>query len=182
MVSVSLGLPYPLTGPDQFFWQGNDTHLPPIGFTTLELEGEVNVDNISIYWTPSPDCQLWLRQMLFSALRRAALEGQRLLTRLALRGSFVLGVQDERGPPLDGDVFRTRSANGFTLPSGDGHPGGTLDLWFWLAETLVIPPIPAPPPIVGPILGSNDLPMAAGPDGTGTKAGGAALRRKGARK
>jgi hypothetical protein len=61
VLSVSIGLPYPLTDDDQFFWPGNDTRQPVYGFTTLELASSVNVDNNSLFWTPAPSIQTWLR-------------------------------------------------------------------------------------------------------------------------
>jgi len=148
VLSVSIGLPYPLTEEDQFFWPGNDTRQPVYGFTTLELASSVNVDNNSLFWTPAPSIQNWLRGLLFPALKRAERGIDRLLVRLTLRGNFLLARQGSPELHLDGDVFRTRRPPGYSLPSGDGQRGGDLEVWFWLTEVAVTPPAnPGQPPI-----------------------------------
>lgn len=133
VLSVSLGLPYPLTDVDQFFWPGNDTRIPVVGFTTVDLAASVNVDDNSLFWTPSEECQEWMQKLLFPALRRAERGVDRLLARLTLRGSFLLAREPEREIHVDGDTFRTRKVPGYVVPSGDGRRGGTLDVWFWVA-------------------------------------------------
>jgi hypothetical protein len=132
VLSVALGLPYPLTDADQRFWA--DTRLMGrFGFTNLELAAEVTVDNSSLYWTPSPEVGSWLQQVLFQRLRQSRHDVERLLVRLSLRGNFLLG-ETSRQLHLDGEGFRSLDTPGYSLPSGDGHRGGTLDLWFWLQE------------------------------------------------
>ncbi|MBN8455401.1 hypothetical protein [Accumulibacter sp.] len=134
VLSVSIGLPYPLTDVDQFFWPGNDTRQPVYGFTTLELASRVNVDNNSLVWTPAKEVQTWLLSLLFPALKREGRGIDRLLVRLTLRGNFLLAPKGDPELHLDGDVFRTRRPPGYSLPSGDGRRGGDLEVWFWLEE------------------------------------------------
>ena len=132
VLSVSLGLPYPLTDTDRRFW--GDTRLfPTLGFTTLELTAAVNVDNSSLFWTPAEELTEWLKQGLLPRLQETQPGIDRLLVRLSLRGNFLLG-EKIRTLHLDGEVLRSESLPGYTLPSGDGRRGGSLDLWFWLSE------------------------------------------------
>jgi hypothetical protein len=72
--------------------------------------------------------------------------------RLTLHGNFLL-ARSASELRLDGEVFRTRGAPGYTLPSGNGRRGGDLEVWFWLAEAAgVVPPVvrPGDDVVVGP--------------------------------
>lgn len=152
VMTVSVGLPYPITNDDQFVWTNNDIRMPVVGFTTLHLAATVNVDNNSLYWMPTQEVQAWMRGLLFPTLRRTERGINRLLVRLTLHGNFLL-ARSASELRLDGEVFRTRGAPGYTLPSGNGRRGGDLEVWFWLAEAAGgVPPIvlPVDDVVVGP--------------------------------
>lgn len=146
VLTVSVGLPYPLTKVDQTFWLPRDEDMPVFGFTMLELEAKVAVNGPLITWTPSRTCEAWLTNLLFPALKRATREVDRLLVRLTLRGNFVLGADSDLH--VDGELFRSRQPPGYALPSGDGRRGGMLELWFWLVdpERLPVPAVEAADP------------------------------------
>jgi hypothetical protein len=120
---VTIELPWPRSPADRSFW--GDPNLP-IGFAPIVLAADVQANGGEIVWIPAEVTLAWLRQLFEVQLKGAA---DRLLTRLTLKGDFI---RDKEGLFLDGEPFGPKSSVNDQPVSGDGNPGGDLELWFWL--------------------------------------------------
>ncbi len=131
VVYVTLELPYPLNDVDQRLWGVNNL----VGFQPIVLAADLKPAGTSIQWIPNPVTRSWLVERLFQVLVERNLPA-RLLARLTIKGNFIWDVE-ARSVYLDGEVFGV-GETGFTrlrLPSGDGQPGGDLEMWFWLVPS-----------------------------------------------
>ena len=124
---VTLELPYPMS------------NEPRIGFQSIILDGKLDTEGKTLTWAPAAATRRWLGRTL-PALLSEMRTTNRILAHLTIRGSFVWSdAIDSEGKPLrylDGDLFGAEEMHLHTIdarfPSGDGHRGGNLELWFWL--------------------------------------------------
>ncbi len=134
---VSLELPFPLSDSDTALWGSGI-----VGYQHVAIAGTASAKDTSIAWTPTQAADDFVRQRLFSTLRRLKLETQ-VLGRLTLSGNFVWDAKDPKRY-LDGDLFGTPAEGskltrtGVQWPSGDGRHGGTLEVWFWLVDEVIV--------------------------------------------
>jgi hypothetical protein len=141
---VTLELPFPATAADKQLW-GNTL----VGTVPVTLASVVKVSGPTIHWEPAPETKTWLSgqdgqpgQLFVAAIHDLGIAQPRFLVSLRVRGNFIY----EAGNPaanLDGEAFGLLRATGLgplalpgtldvQLPSGDGHRGGDLVMWFWL--------------------------------------------------
>ena len=84
--------------------------------------------NKLVTWAPSLQTRTWMTNELFQKLGKRA---ERVHARLTLKGDFIYTHVDK---PLflDGEPFGPRPSLPFAKESGDKHPGGDFEMWFWL--------------------------------------------------
>jgi hypothetical protein len=126
---ITLDMPFPFNSLDRDLWGGD-----VVGFQPLMLAANVNADNNSIFWQPTPETSRWLSERLLNMMREFK-RGERVLAHLTLKGNFIWSAKDPQRF-LDGTAFGTvddnRSETRIRFPSGDGRAGGDFELWFWL--------------------------------------------------
>jgi hypothetical protein len=136
--TVTLDLPWPSTGVEREQWRIPSFGI--VGFTTMTLSAEVEVDNNQIFWLPTEKQPSFTKPWLaegFTAGLQTSTHGQvqRVLARLRLRGNFIWGPE---APELylDGEAFGVPGDGvvDVRLPSGNGRRGGDFEMWFWVGR------------------------------------------------
>ena len=122
---VTVFLPYPL-GNNNIFDFGTGS----LGYEPVIVRGQVNVDSTApnvINWHPQGEASKW---MLVFFQRLANFNFTAVPMLLTVKGNFILPVN---APflPLDADGFIDPNTGLLRLPTGDGRPGGDLELYFW---------------------------------------------------
>jgi hypothetical protein len=122
---ITLHLPYPFLKQELVQWALQE----PFGTVPITLDSDVEAAGPVIHWKPSAAAHSVLMSDHIKALKQAT------RVSLTLRGDFVYGPGPEQ-VYVDGEVFGALTAGGVLdakLPkSGDGQPGGDLEMWFWL--------------------------------------------------
>jgi hypothetical protein len=125
---VTLFLPYPL-GNNNIF----DFAAASLGFEPIIIKAEVLVDTAdptTIIWRPAGEAGKWLL-VFFSRLANFRITSVPML--LTVKGNFIL---PDTSPfsTLDADGFIDPTTGLLRLPTGDGRPGGDLELYFWFVQ------------------------------------------------
>jgi hypothetical protein len=122
---ITVHLPYPFLKQELTEWQ----LTAPFGTVPITLDGVVEAGGAVIHWSPSTTAHSVLMSDHIKALKQPA------RVSLTLIGNFVYGPGDQQ-VYVDGEVFGALTQAGILdakLPqSGDGQPGGNLEMWFWL--------------------------------------------------
>ncbi len=128
VVAVTLDLPFPLSPPDQQFWQALNVGTVPATLSASLTQPAKD----SIAWVPVPSTAAWLTGTLFQKVLIPQHIDQ-VLAHLVLKGNFIWAEGNET-VNVDGEVFGTREGTviDVKLPSGDGRRGGDLEMWFFL--------------------------------------------------
>jgi hypothetical protein len=145
VVAVELLLPEPHDVNGRAFWGLEPNEF--FGFHAVVLAGTVTVQanrRDRLHWQPSTTARRWL-QRVFARLvvpPGAAPIVDRLLCALQVRGGHLWADgPDGARVFLDGETSANpRVRAGLDLPSGDGWPGGSFALTFWLVAADV--PLP----------------------------------------
>lgn len=129
---VTLYLPYPLGG-NNFF----DFTTGSLGYDPVIIKAQVAVDAAdprAIIWRPQPEAAKWL-SVFFSRLANFNIPAVPAM--LTVKGSFILPAN---APfiTLDADGFIDSNSGLLALPTGDGRPGGDLELYFWFVNQRVV--------------------------------------------
>ncbi|MEP7270537.1 MAG: DUF6519 domain-containing protein [Acidobacteriota bacterium] len=138
---LTLELPWPLNSLDRQLWRVGNMEV--LGFQTITVAGEVTVEENEIIWTATGEAKRWLVDLLLQVVgSQTQTQMKRVLARLTLKGNFIWGGEDPR-LYLDGEVFGVPASGGtrIDLPSGNGGRGGDFEMWFWVSETVRVPPI-----------------------------------------
>lgn len=128
-----------------------------IGYTPLVLAADdIGGTNRFVEWKPVARFQNFSEELFKTG------SVKRILAYLTLKGNFIWGENDP-SVYLDGEVFGWQDmetveppVTHVRFPSGDGHRGGDLEMWFWL-----VPSNPSPAP-----LGAGGAPRVAKPSST----------------
>jgi hypothetical protein len=144
---VSVELPYPFNASDMELWRELGAQPPVVGFQTITLAGDAVVQGANIVWTPALPTTRWL-DTVFGQMDRLE-RGDHLLAHLRLDGNFIWSGVEPR-VYLDGDAFGLPGLGGTTAldlkaGSGDGHRGGTFEMWFRLVARAVTPSVVTEP-------------------------------------
>lgn len=132
---IAVELPFPRTWWQKLF----DLETEVGAYLQMVLTGEPDKrGDAFIAWRPTPPAVEFLQKTL-DDLAALGTERPRILARWTVKGNMIYGLKDGLPAYLDGEVFGKPGKDGsveldlaIERPSGDGKPGGTFEMWFWI--------------------------------------------------
>jgi photosystem II stability/assembly factor-like uncharacterized protein len=125
VLSLVVERPFPLTPREQQEWETAGT----VGYVRLSVAGNIDPGGDRILWVPTPEAHAFLSERLMPLVRE---RGEALRTWVVIEGGLIWAPADEAGDVAHADAEVMRLPAKPEVSYGDGAPGGTGALPFWL--------------------------------------------------